>query len=203
MSNAVASSEQDNAAPLNSFPDPTLDDWEERSFDGNTTYELVDLNSQRVLKASTENAASVLYKQQEISLIETPKISWTWKVDSIYQNINENTPEGDDFPARLYVVVQTGMLPWESLAINYVWSSHNDIGQFWNNPYTDKAIMIAVQSGDALAGQWVSQTRDVAKDFSEHFGLDIDEISGFAVMVDGDNAKKSGTAWFADISFGG
>jgi len=192
---------QSSENPIAPFKDSTLGDWEERSFSGNSRYEIVDLDGTRVLKASTEGAASILYKEKTIDLSKTPVISWSWKIDGVYDDINEQTREGDDYPARLYVVVQTGFLPWESLAINYVWSSNQELGASWSNPYTDKAKMIAVQAGNANAGQWITQSRNIANDFKEQFGKDIDEIDGYAVMIDGDNADKTGTAWFADISF--
>jgi len=202
VSGSVSSSQLETSVRHKSFPATSLKNWKEKSFSGNSKYELVEVDSQRVLKATTESAASVLYKKQEVSLVKTPMISWTWKVDGVYENINERTREGDDFPARLYVVVQTGLFPWQTLAINYVWSSNQEIGQSWDNPYTKKSIMVAVQSGDSQVGEWISQTRNVAQDFKTHFGVDIKKISGYAVMIDGDNAKKSGTAWFADINFG-
>lgn len=198
---AAWATSQPTELPVVPFNDSTLQDWKERSFSGNSTYELVDINGLRVLKGSTDGAASILYKEKKINLSKTPLITWSWKIDDIYQNIDEQTRQGDDFPARLYVVAKTGLLPWQTLALNYVWSSNQATGESWPNPFTDKAKMIVVQTGDSNAGKWVTQTRNIATDFKEQFGRDIDSISGYAVMVDGDNAAKQGTAWFADISF--
>ncbi len=193
--------DQSTAEPTAPFNDRTLKSWQEKSFSGNTHYEIVELDGTRVLKGSTEGAASILYKEQPVDLSKKPIISWSWKIDGVYDDIDEKTRAGDDFPARLYVVSKTGILPWQTLAINYVWSSEQDVGDSWSNPFTEKAKMIVVQSGNSNAGQWVSQTRNVAEDFKKHFGKDIKKIDGYAVMVDGDNANKTGTAWYADISF--
>lgn len=193
--------DQSNSQPIAPFKDRTLQDWKERSFSGNSSYKLVDMQGTRVLRGSTDGAASILYKEKTINLTKTPVITWSWKINNIYQDIDEQTRQGDDFPARLYVVVKTGFLPWQTLALNYVWSSNQAMGEAWSNPFTDKAKMIVVQTGDSNAGEWVSQTRNIAADFKEQFGQDIEKISGYAVMVDGDNANKKGTAWFADISF--
>ncbi|MFT4726307.1 MAG: hypothetical protein ACI9UN_000802 [Granulosicoccus sp.] len=190
-----------NEHPIPSFKDLTLQNWKERSFSGNSHYEIVDIDGTRALKGSTDGAASILYKKKTINLTKTPTISWTWKIDSVYEDIDEKTRQGDDFPARLYVVVQTGLLPWETLAINYVWSSNQGIGESWPNPFTKNAKMVVVQTGNLKAGQWVTQNRNIAADFKELFGRDVETIDGYAVMVDGDNAGKKGTAWFADINF--
>lgn len=187
--------------PSGDFAAPSLADWSERSFDGNTHYELVDDAGTSVLKGHTQGQASILYREKTVKLTDNPIISWSWKVDRTYTNIDEMSRDGDDFPARLYVVAQVGFLPWETLALNYVWASNVPVGDSWENPFTDKARMIAIQSGNAMVGDWVSQTRDVEADFKMQFGMDIDEIKGYAVMVDGDNSGKEATAWFGAISF--
>lgn len=201
FSSTAWSTDLPGSEPSAPFKDLTLKEWQEKSFSGNTHYELVELDGTRVLKGSTEGAASILYREQPIDLTEQPIISWSWKIDSVYDDIDEKSRGGDDFPARLYVVTKTGILPWQTLALNYVWSSEQGVGDSWSNPFTEKAKMIVVQSGNSNAGQWVTQTRDVAADFKTYFGKDIKKIDGYAVMVDGDNADKSGTAWYADISF--
>jgi hypothetical protein len=196
LSNGLAlGTDQSSEHPIAPFKDLTLQDWKERSFSGNSQYEIVDVDGTRVLKASTNGTASILYKEKKINLTKTPTISWSWKIDGIYDDIEEQTSQGDDFPARLYVVSKTGRLPWQTLAINYVWSSNQDIGKSWPNPFTKKAKMVVVQTGNFKAGQWVTQSRNIATDFKTLFGRDVTSIDGYAVMVDGDNA------WFADINF--
>jgi len=190
-----------DSSPIGPFPEENLELWKENSFSGNTLYELVEDDGLRVLKGTTEGAASILYKEEVIDLEKTPIISWTWKVQTVYGDIDERSRGGDDFPARIYVAVKDGLLPWESLTINYVWSSNEALGETWTNPYTEKAKVIVVQTGDSKTGEWVTQSRNIAADFKEVFGKNVSNIDGYAVMVDGDNADKSGTAWFADISF--
>ena len=46
--------------------------------------------------------------------------------------INENTKKGHDFAARVFAVKKTGATPLSNKAINYVFSSNNEIG--FNSP---------------------------------------------------------------------
>ncbi len=183
------------------FPEPDLSQWKERSFSGNSEYKLVTQDGQNVLQATTANAASVLYKSQKIDLTKTPYLSWSWKIDNVFTGNDEKDKTGDDFPARLYVVAQTGLLPWETVAINYVWSSSEPLGSDWSNPYTEKNHMVAVQSGPELVGDWTVQKRNIAADFQQYLDLEIDELAGYAVMIDGDNSQQSGNAYFGMINF--
>ncbi|MBX2885689.1 MAG: DUF3047 domain-containing protein [Granulosicoccus sp.] len=179
----------------------SIEEWQERSFSGNTRYEMVNKQGVEVLKAHTQGNASILFRELPVDVSKTPLLNWTWMVDRTYGGIEEQSRAGDDFPARLYVVAQTGFLPWETSAINYVWASNAEVGEAWANPFTDQAIMIAVESGDSCVGKWKSHTRNVADDFKQHFGKDIDQLAGYAVMVDGDNAGLEATAWFGRIEF--
>ncbi len=191
--------------PHSAWADTSLDQWEIREFAGASTYELTELDGTRVLQASTNGAAAVLYRQQTIDISTTPIVRWSWKVDSVYDNASEQEKSGDDFPARVYVVVSTGLLPWETHAINYVFTSSADVGSEWLNPFTDKAMMVAVRSGAESTGQWFCEERNVAEDlaraFPEQFPEPPEELSGYAVMIDGDNGGYSGNSYFGGISF--
>jgi len=187
--------------PSGHFSKQSLKGWSERSFKGNTEYKLVDDGGVTVLRGHTKGQASILYREQTVNLQKSPIISWSWKVDRTFDGIDEQSKSGDDFPARLYVVAKVGFLPWETLAINYVWASEEATGESWDNPFTDKARMVVVQSGPDNVGHWILETRDVEADFKEQFGTDIEEIDGYAVMVDGDNSNREATAWFGKIRF--
>ena len=54
--------------------------------------------------------------------------------------IKENTKKGHDFAARVFVVKKTGATPLSNRAINYVFSSNNEIG--FNSPSPQKNLLI-------------------------------------------------------------
>lgn len=175
--------------------------WPTRSFEGETRYSLVTQSGQRVLQARAAGQASAKYLEREIDLSETPYLSWCWKVSGVYDGLDETTKAGDDYPARVYVVDKTGLLPWQIEAVNYVWSSNRPVGSQWVNAFTDRAQLLALQSGDAKAGQWVAEVRNVRKDFAMLFDSQPKELVGVALMSDGDNAGGDATAWFSGLRF--
>ena len=176
--------------------------WEERSFVGNTRYSFYQQDGVEIIKGETAGAASVLYRQHNVDLTKRSVFRWRWKIQKTFGNdINEQSQQGDDYPARLYVVVKTGLLPWQTLAVNYVWSSSGEVGDTWPSAYTEKSQMIAIQAGEANVGQWHSEQRNVVADFKRLFGADVSRLEGYAVMIDGDDTGSEGVAWFADIRF--
>jgi Protein of unknown function (DUF3047) len=200
----------DDQTSVANFSEGDLSDWEEKSFEGNSLYRFVDAvklddakNAQagKVLHASTEGQASGLFKEVDIDLNKTPYLNWSWQVKNIFTGNDERSKEGDDYPARIYVVISGGVFFWNTKAINYVWSSNQDIGSEWPNAYTGNAKMIAVQTGNKKVGQWITERRNVRADLKRLFGEGLTHIDAVAVMVDGDNTGQAATAYFGDISF--
>ena len=189
------------------FSEGGLSGWEEKSFKGNTQYRIVEMQKgkmkEKVLRAHTEGQASVLFREMEVDLRRAPYLNWSWRVENVFKDNDERSKEGDDYPARIYVVVSGGLFFWKTRAINYVWSSNQSVGSEWANAYSDNAKMLALRSGERHLGQWVNERRNVREDLQRLFGEDVERIDVVAVMVDGDNTGQSATAYFGDIFFSG
>jgi hypothetical protein len=184
------------------FAEQNISDWRERVFAGRSHYEIVTLDGQQVLKASSDNSASAILKETEIDLNRTPFINWRWRVENTYgDNIDEQSKDGDDYPARLYALVSDGYQPWEIIAVNYVWSSNQAPETQWVNAWTSKAQMLALRSGDAEIGKWKMEKRNLRDDFKLLFDRDVDIIVAVAIMTDSDNHHGSSISYFGDIYF--
>lgn len=183
------------------FKQGDMDGWKEKKFSGKTNYKLVKQSDSWALKADSNASASGLFKELTIDLTKTPYLNWTWKVENTLGNTDEKTKKGDDYPARVYVVFSGGLLFWKTRALNYVWSSNQAVNSTWPNAYTGNARMIAVQSGKAMTGQWVTQKRNIREDFKAQFGQDVSQADAIAIMTDTDNTGLTATAYYGDIYF--
>jgi len=185
------------------FSQGRLDDWQVKEFAGFTDYKIItDANTTKhVLMANSHHSASGLFKEQRIDLQKTPYLHWSWKTKHLYSHINERSKQGDDFVARLYIVVDGGLFIWKTRALNYVWSTSSAKGESWANPYTDKAMMLAVESGEQNLGQWISYQRNVRDDLKTIVGKEVRYIDAIAVMTDSDNAGQQATTYYGDIYF--
>lgn len=183
------------------FSGHNLDLFKQKVFDQQTHYQLATLDQQRVLKASTDGTASALYRKIDIDLSQTPFLNWSWRVENIYSSIDQKTKAGDDYPARIYVVFSDGPFPWQTRALNYVWSSNQETDAFWPNPFTANAIMIPLRQGSEGLGEWHRERVNVAEDFYRVFGEHIDSAVGVAIMSDSDNAGGSAEAYYGAITF--
>ena len=188
--------------PVATFSKGDLQGWDPKSFSGKTQYQLVQEGTQKVLKADSRKAASGLGKRIKIDLTKTPVMNWMWRIDGKLDGLNEQSKAGDDYAARVYVIVDGGILPWNTKALNYVWSSNQPRGAVWNNAFLPKnAKMTAVRGTQDKVGSWVREKRNVRADFKQIFGRDITEIDGVAIMTDTDNSQSSVGAAYGDIFF--
>jgi hypothetical protein len=184
------------------FSSGTLDQWESKEFKGRTHYQLTDLAGITVLKAESDGSASGLFKEQRIDLQKTPIMNWSWRIENRLGNINEQAKSGDDYAARVYVVVSGGLAFWRTRAIDYVWASTSPKGKIWPNAFAgNHAMMIALRSSADQTDIWYTEKRNILADLKQLVGEDIRYIDAVAVMTDTDNTHSKATAYYGDIYF--
>ena len=172
-----------------------------RGADNNTIYTVGSNENGNFLKSVADNAASGLGKEIKIDLDKTPFINITWKIENDLSGIIENSKKGHDYAARVFVIKKTGATPLSNRAINYVFSSNNDVGSNWPSPYTKKSIDNVLASTKNNLNEWVTVKANVKEDFKRFHDLDVSELDGLAIMSDTDNSKKKSIAYFQNIFF--
>lgn len=186
---------------IGDFDRGDLSGWEEKEFAGKTDYRIVYLEARKVLEAKSNNGASGMFKEVQVDLEKTPYLNWTWRVENIFEGLDEKTKKGDDYPARIYVVFSGGFFFWKTKALNYVWSGSQPLNSNWPNAFTSNARMVAVESGSENLGKWLTYKRNVREDFKLLFGEDIKYADAVAIMTDTDNAHGKAIAYYGEIYF--
>lgn len=195
--------------------------WEKMVFpkiSRHTTYRLIRDNGQTVVQAVSAASASGLMNAYRAPAERHPWITWQWKIDHVLKKGDVASRAGDDYAARIYVafeyspkgkswgqrmryhaarLVAGDKLPGS--AINYIWANKAPVGTIVANPYTDQTKMIVLQSGNASAGRWIAEKRNLVQDYQAAFGQKPPPILGIAIMTDTDNTGESTTAWYGDI----
>ncbi|MDP1537129.1 MAG: DUF3047 domain-containing protein [Burkholderiales bacterium] len=185
-----------------------------------TRYTLVDDNSVTVLRAESQAGASGLSRALRVNPAEWPWLRWRWKIDNLIADADLRTRDGDDFPARLYVMFDYPLekLPFlernklrlaralfdphlPAATLCYVWDGKASVGTLVSSAYTDRVKLIVVESGAARVKRWVEVERNVAADFRTAFGEDPPTVSAIAIATDTDNTGAFATTHFGDIMF--
>lgn len=148
-------------------------------------------------------------------------LAWRWKIDRVVEEADLASRGGDDFAARVYVFfevpqerlslaerVKLRLARWihgpdvPSAAICYVWDNRHAPGTSAWNPYTDRVRMWVLRSGNARAGEWLAERRDLREDFRVAFGEEWKAhppLTGIAAGNDTDQTGEAVTAWFGDF----
>ena len=172
-----------------------------RGADNKTVYTVGSNEKGNFYKAVADNAASGLGKELKIDLNKTPFINITWKIEKDLAGIKENTKKGHDFAARVFAIKKTGATALSNRAINYVFSSNNEVGFNSPSPYTKKSIDNVLATTINNLNEWVTVKSNVKEDFKKFHDLDVKELDGLAIMSDTDNSKKLAIAYFQNIYF--
>ena len=181
---------------------------------------LVDDRGTTVLRVRSQDAAGTAAHPLDIDPKTRPALAWRWKVDRVPPSADLASRQGDDFAARVYVFfdVPASRLPLAarvklflarllygealpSTALCYVWDNRHPAGTSAWSPYTDRVRMIVLETGDARAGTWVDERRDLVEDYRAAFGAGAPaaRISGVAAGNDTDQTGETATAWFGDF----
>lgn len=193
----LASADTDKIS-FGSFAKSGLEGWTPKIFAGETDYRIVNDAGHKVLQAKSSAAASGLVFETEYNPHEYPILAWRWKIDHIIASGDSRSKSGDDYAARIYVIFPHWFFP-KTKTLNYIWGNRLPREAVQPNAYTGNAMMIAVESGTAMAGQWVSVQRNVVADYRRAFGEDPPHVGAIAIMTDTDQTGESAVAWYGDI----
>jgi hypothetical protein len=198
-----------HAESLTDFSQRGLEKWQYEVIENETRYTLVDYQQRPALKAVSQNSASGYVLEKDIDLLATPYLSWQWLALNKLPSLNERSKSGDDYVARVYVVIDGGLLLWRTKSLSYVWSSNEAKGEVWDNAFTGSNVqMVAVRGRDAQLNTWHEEKRNVYQDLITFFGDKGSDkanekayryINMVAIMTDTDNSGLSATAFYGDI----
>ena len=172
-----------------------------RGADNKTAYSVGSNENGNYLKAIADNAASGLGKEIKIDLNKTPFINITWKIEKDIPGIDETAKKGHDFAARVFVIKKTGATALSNRAVNYVFSSNQDVGSNSPSPYTKKSIDNVLATTKTNLNEWVTVKANVKEDFKKFHNLDVNELDGIAIMSDTDNSKQKSISYYQNIYF--
>ncbi len=183
---------------LGSFSTSGLSGWSEKSFQGTTEYRIVEEGGEKVLYAKSEKAASGLVFETDYDPQQFPILSWRWKVRDTISKGDSRSKAGDDYAARVYAVFPHWFFP-KTKTLNYIWANQLPKNSSQLSVYTSNGMMIAVESGSAKAGEWVTVQRNLLDDYRKAFGEEPAKVGAIAIMTDTDNTGETAEAWYGDI----
>ena len=150
---------------------------------GEITWRLGSNEKGNFIKAEAEGKGSGLGKEVKIDLSKTPFINITWKVEKDLSGIIEKSKKGHDYAARVFVIKKTGSTMLSNRAINYVFSSNQNVDENWRSPYTKKSVDYVLSTTKENLDTWVTVKANVKDHFKKFHDLDVVDLTGVAIMM--------------------
>lgn len=180
------------------FETPLGERWKRVKFGELTDYHIVTENSNACLMASAKATASALATKVNIQPKSEMTVRWRWKISSCPAGGSETALAKFDHTARIFVAFDTFIGPPRT--INYVWANEAKTNSTFEHPNSSRSRFIAVESGNEKAGQWLTETRDLKKDWQMLFKSDsMPKIVGIGVFTDSDGTHTEVTGWYDDM----
>jgi len=199
---AALNASAESTLPMGEFSRNRLNGWEQKSFTGETRYQLQTVDGVVVLRADSHAAGSGLFKEQTVDLEKTPFLNWSWRIGNRLTGLNEQSKAGDDYAVRVYAIVKGGLTFWQTKTINYVWSGNSAKASVWANAFAgNQVMMLALRDSEAPLNVWHTEKRNVRADLQKLFGEDFRRIDAVALMTDTDNSGGQASAFYGDIWF--
>jgi len=180
-----------------------LEDWTIHHFNGKAHAEIKeDEIGEWLIEIRSRGDATLFLKEARVAMGNRPHVSWEWKVGQFpsgKQNKEFAVKTESDFGARLYVVF-SGLTPFTSETIQYIWDNHFPEGTYRSIPLFSHLKMMVIRRTDAPERQWRREIRDVYGDYEMLFGKPPTKpIRAIGMMVDSDNTGTEAQAQFRNI----
>ena len=125
------------------------------------------------------------------------------KVCALFEHPLERVPFVERTVLRIARSVSGEALP--AATVCYVWDSAHPAGRQGANPYTRRVRYISLRGSEAPTGQWLSEQRDLARDFATLFadelpaGSTVPPLRSVLIGADSDNTASRSSGWVADL----
>ena len=150
------------------------------------------------LHGAADNGCSALTTRLNLAPPAKLKLRWRWRIAGVNTNGSERDLKKFDHAARVFVAFDTFIGPPRSL--NYMWANVEKVGTVLEHPKSGRAQIFVLESGNAKAGEWMAEERDVTADWKRVFpDKPMPKIVGLGVMTDSDSLGQKLTGDYADI----
>lgn len=149
------------------------------------------------IRLATNDSASMLFRHVDVDIDAYPLLSWRWYVEKgIESDVDERTAEGDDHPARLYLVFEAPDGAGHPMEI--IWG--NRLLKAGDYKHVGGFPHYVANGGDANIGRWHRESVDLLRIYRKLWGDPAGaRLVDIALFCDSDETAGRTVAYFADV----
>jgi hypothetical protein len=148
------------------------------------------------LRLETRSTASMLFRHVDFDLADYRLLVWRWYIEKpIESPLDEHTREGDDHPARLFLVFRTAT--GEERRMEIIWGNKLKAGDY---KYIGGFPHYVADGGDENIRQWQREQVDLREVYRKIWpdGAPAHLID-IAIFCDSDETHGRTVSYFADV----
>ena len=157
-----------------------------------------------IIKAESLGSRSSLFKDVEEKKKSYPILTWRWKISNVVRSAIETRKDRFDVAARVMIVFgrESGFRGFggepPGLKIEYIWATRLPKGHVFDHPGEKNCKVFVLESGEAKAGQWVYEERNLHKDYKTAFGTEQIGLLAMGIQTDTDHSNERVTAYYSE-----
>ncbi len=178
------------------------DGWQQLHFLGTTEYRVELYRDRLAISARGRRSSSGLIRHVEFDTDQCPEMEWSWSVTVLQPSADIRIKEREDVGASIFLMFgDPGFVfdPAPVPTLRYVWTNERTaVETVIDSPYMPGTVRsLVVQSGTHRSGQWITQKREVGRDFRTAFGHPPPgPVRAIAIFTDNDQTGEDVEAYY-------
>jgi Protein of unknown function (DUF3047) len=173
--------------------------WSLKVHQGKAHADLVAQDGEKVLHMESVNSSFAVEHDIAVDIRTHPYLVWTWKAVSLPPKGDVREKSKDDQALQLLVAFKDGRV------LSYVWDANALEGTVVDQsipwPFSIEIKVIVVQSGGSDLGKWITNERNVYKDYRRLFGKEPPPVERIRVQMNTQHTGSSSEGFVRDVVF--
>lgn len=171
--------------------------WQVKEKSGKADFAVVMDGAIHALRLRSANTSFSIQKEVKVDLKQFPVLTWKWKVTDLPKGGDFRKSKTDDQAAQLFIAFS------KTQAIVYIWDTTAPQGVIGDAsaPFFMTIKAVAVRSGAAETGKWITESRNVYEDYKKFFGKEPPPVTGVRLQINSQHTGTSAESYFADVAF--
>ncbi len=171
--------------------------WQVKVNRGTPDIQVVDGPSGGVVRLKSRNSSFGIERGVDVDVEQYPILTWKWKVRELPANADFRHVRSDDQAAQLLVAFADRRI------LSYIWDTSAPKGIMQSASVIPLLHIYAVvcRSGYGEADQWLSEGRNVAKDYEAAYGRNAPHVKGLRIQINTQHTATSAESYFSDVAF--
>ena len=150
-----------------------------------------------VLRMKSRSASFGVERGVDIDVSKFPYLDWKWKVAELPRGGDFRHSRTDDQAAQVLIVFS------DRRVLSYIWDSTapKDTVQSASNIPLVHIFAFVCRSGAADLNQWVTESRNVAADYSRAYGHPAPNVKGIRLQINSQHTGTEAESYFGDVAF--